>query len=112
MSKVNLKDNIWIEGFDDMKSQLFKFNYLMNDIDISHSLGNCSSYSSIQCFKTSEISEELAKTICYKKQFYLNYALFNDLKENDWREPYMFTSAKESIQSACSKEYCIIYKNL
>ena len=33
MSKVNLKDNIWIEGFDDVKSQLFKFNYLMNDID-------------------------------------------------------------------------------
>lgn len=87
--KINLKDNIWIEGFE-------KYHLLLTKIATIDKL-------IIYQGKTSEISEELAIK-CIKEGFlscdYMNY--HNKIIE--------FETAKESIQSACDKKYCIIYK--
>lgn len=89
MSKLNLKDNIWIEGFT--REELFDLSKedwrnIVDDVSVDKML-----YSG----KTSEIPEELAKQI-----FDWGY---DDLELH-------FESLDESIQSACDKEFCIIYK--
>jgi hypothetical protein len=94
MNKINLKDNIWIEGFD-------------SELNLKYNRRRRIVYSG----KTSEIPEELAKEcvqILAKTSlgnFYRNY-------QYDKPQPVAFTkcTAKESIQSACGKKYCIIYK--
>lgn len=68
--KVNLKDNIWIEGFDNISTWNTKLCYFGQVSEKQIEV--------IWRGKTSEIPEEIAK---------------------------------ESIQSACDKHYCIIYKN-
>lgn len=81
---INLKDNIWIEGFDSKRkfiTSLSKGDYIDNPI--------------IYKGKTSEIPKEIAKE-------YFDYG-YDDLEIH-------FTSLKEAIQSTCSKEYCIIYR--
>lgn len=100
--KTQLKDGIWIEGFDKL-SEVYAFK------DNMCIVGEAVPY--IYIGKTSEISEELAKTcaeILAKTtmgNFYRNY-------QYNKPQPVSFTKckAKESIQSACSQEYCIIYK--
>jgi len=101
MSKVNLKDNIWIEGFDDMALWNQKLCYLGQMLENNILI--------IYEGKTSKIPEELASQCCE----YMN--LWNDLvfykQYNLQQDAYNFKTAKESIQSACPEEYCIIYKN-
>lgn len=86
MSKVNLKDNIWIQGFDSF---------------ITLSFALAAGVKPIYAGKTSEIPEELAKEcVLPPVNGYRNY-------KNLWIN---VNTAKESIQSACPEEYCIIYK--
>lgn len=101
--KTLLKDSIWIEGFDTIDNR----NERLRIISICDTIIDELIYSG----KTSEISEELAKTcaeILAKTtfgNFYRNY-------QYNKPQPVSFTkcAAKESIQSACSQIYCIIYK--
>ena len=96
--KTLLKQNIYIEGFDEE----YIFNYqLFTDGKI------------IYQGKTSEIDEELAKE-CVDQ-----YSLLNPVLYWNYGVPYPhyytdceFTTAKDSIQSACSQKFCIIYKEI
>lgn len=96
--KTQLKDGIWIEGFDlsDLSEYfLAGVNYTQsNDKEV------------LFVGKTSEISEELAKTCIDWNEFDDNIIKYYDYIKDYW--PHL--TAKESIQSACSQEYCIIYK--
>ena len=105
MSKLNLKDNIWIEGFT--REELFDLSKedwrnIVDDVSVDKML-----YSG----KTSEIPEEIAKMVLdwmfwdekIEQRMYKNY-------NKPFIVTYPFVNYKESIQSACNKEYCIIYK--
>lgn len=102
--KINLKDNIWIDGFDHFWQMVLREQSFL-DTDLKYTKDH------IYSGKTSEISEELAKEcveILAKTtmgNFYRNY-------QYNKPQPVSFTkcTAKESIQSACPHEYCIIYK--
>ncbi len=115
--KTNLKENIWIEGFDTEKhkNSLLDTWYKEDEL-LWHG-------------KTSEISEELAKQFVQRFVDYKDYSGENtrvydyiDSSMNDserklnWirggRKTTLFwhLTAKKSIQSACNKPYCIIYK--
>lgn len=90
---INLKNDVYITGFDDEQAAFSEFErltQLANEI--------------IYAGKTLDITEEIAENIAYK----------GELCEYYWNEildDYDKTiTAKESIQSACSKEYCIIFK--
>ena len=98
MSKVNLKENIWIEGFD--TEVLCLHNYL--SIQNKHYPIDMCIYSG----KTSEIPEELAKECAEIIELTDTKYLCVDYNGNS----PCFLSAKQSIQSACQEEYCIIYK--
>lgn len=94
---TNLKDNIWIEGFEEefFQIQLLQVVGIEYDKEV------------IYHGKTSEIPEEVAKKCV------LNWrtdGLYNNYKIESQYEEYMFKTATESIQSACDKPYCIIYK--
>ena len=108
MSKVNLKENIWIEGFTneelcEFTSKSWKdFRFSLDEVLYSG--------------KTSEIPEKLAREYVkttpnlYEGMIVLdnhgNNVLFYNYKIND----YVKRSGVRSIKSACSEEYCIIYK--
>lgn len=98
--KINIKDNIWIEGFDtdyelDGKLDWFTHNPCCDSDDI------------LYFGFTSDISDEFAKKcVC---------SLFDDSfrdysKNGVGYESFPFETSKQSIQSACDKLYCIIYK--
>jgi hypothetical protein len=98
MSKINLKDNIWIEGFD-TNEELYNFK---NELCI---VGEELPY--IYIGKTFEIPEELAKELVENDGSgvsYKDYDLFRGHLIN------FLETAKESIQSACKEEFCVIYK--
>ena len=110
--KTNLKDNILIVGFNSIKYP--------DGISSEHmwwdGCDDLTNYVLLYSGKTSEISEVLAKK-CVKKSLpnfntYLNY----DQKRGKNNTPFdktelmWFKTAKESIQSACKDEYCLIYK--
>lgn len=101
---VNLKDNIWIEGYDNQGD--LGYGYFCLAADRSYDLKNI-----LYQGKTSEILEELAKECVDKFSALLPILYWN------YSTPYPhyyinceFKTAKESIQSACDKEYCIIFK--
>lgn len=116
---VNLKDNIWIEGFDMHEVGHFMVTKDRNFIgDIAKKI--------IYSGKTSDIPEEIAKKSlllhpyssgqckCYFE--YDNPELDLDNKScrcrnnpNKSRNDHLW-DWKESIQSACNQEYCIIFK--
>ena len=99
---VNLKDNVWIEGFDMHEVGHFMVTKDRNFIgDIAKKI--------IYSGKTSDIPEEMAKE-CVSfhfsnecKIYYNNYSKIENIIS--WQN-----TAKESIQSACNQEYCIIFK--
>ncbi len=96
--KTNLKENIWIEGFDDN----FGLGYRAKNATY---FKECLYYG-----KTSEIPEEIAKRHIKNDGDSLG-EWFKDYSSSiDNNPPYSKETAKESIQSACDKEYCIIYK--
>ena len=114
---INTKDNIWIEGFDTIEAKNDELRYLCH---VSENMLSELIYAG----KTSDISEEIAKE-CVKEIslstgiFYVNYIKMNALKiieekrgasHNILVTQPMLKSAKESIQSACNQEYCIIFK--
>jgi hypothetical protein len=94
--KTYLKENIYINGFDDIVELYYK------SADICIDSGN---FAILYEGKTSDISEEIAE----------QYANKGELCEYYWNEQLddydRNISAKESILSACSEEYCIIYKS-
>ena len=99
---VNLKDNIWIEGFDMHEVGHFMVTKDRNFIgDIAKEI--------IYSGNTSDIPEEIAKE-CVKHIDSLGegYGGYFDYNSKDWM--YHLNTAKESIQSACNQEYCIIFK--
>lgn len=97
--KTNLKDNIWIDGFDTKEQYnyaCFGFSVLENDNAILYN------------GEMSDISEEIAKKYVVRIErngdrsvfvFYKNYNGTIDA----------FPTAQRSIKSACDKKYCIIY---
>lgn len=100
MSKVNLKDDIWIEGFDSIDLA----NYFLKGVNYTQSKDKYVVYVG----KTSEIPEEVAKECVFEiistSYPYRQYCL--EFKNRT----ALFVNAKQSIQSACDKPYCIIYK--
>lgn len=96
--KTQLKDDIWIEGFDTIDTR----NKRLKIISICDTIIDELIYSG----KTSEISEELAKECIDWNEFDDNIIKYYDYIKDYW--PHL--TAKESIKSACSQEYCIIYK--
>lgn len=92
MSKVNLKDNIWIEGFNNILS-VHDYETWYNEDEL---------YNVLFSGKTSEISEEVAKECVYIRPYVNTYLRYD-------KSGHLF-SAKESIKSACPEEYCIVYK--
>lgn len=97
MSKVNLKSNIWIEGFDTSDECFLPVAKFYPD-----KLDNV-----LYEGKTSEIPEELAKECVYGKVYtFSGVKDYPDFVDSSNR----FNQAKKSIQSACKEEYCVIYK--
>lgn len=93
--KTNLKDNIWIEGYNNRVYPITALN--REDV-----------YDVLYAGKTSEIPEDVVKEC-------LAFPLMGDFVDysshNSECPSYIAVSTiKESIQSACDKPYCIIYK--
>ena len=96
MSRIELKEGIFIEGFNSKRSFILKL-----------SKGYYIDYPILYKGKTSEIPEVIAKS-CVKKS---SRPITKEGYKNYFKsEPYWYWTAKESIQSACPEEYCIIYK--
>ncbi len=108
----NLKDNIWIEGFDSFIAHEEAIVYFLR---ISENDNPEIVYSG----KTSDIPEEIAKE-CVLKMMCVNaedlvHAMYRryhagNMEVQSLTHQYSCVSAKESIQSACNQEYCIIFK--
>lgn len=96
--KTNLKDNIWIEGFD-LIEELQNTEGYKNLIPV------------IFVGKTSEIPEEIAKECIEYFIQRCKYRNYNPDKLIDGIKLMGFNYSKQSIQSACDKPYCIIYKS-
>lgn len=102
MSRIELKPGIFIEGFDEeyqYRQRLYGNKGISNSTELLYQ------------GKTNEISEELAKECAELLTPKHPISLWRNYKY-DKPQPASFTkcTAKESIQSACDKEYCIIYK--
>ena len=104
---INLKENIWIEGFN-TSEELYKFK------DSICFVGEKEPY--IYLGKLLEIPEELAKSIVETIPHIYggiritdncgNDVLFKNYKINE----FVKRSGIRSIKSACIDKYCIIYK--
>lgn len=109
MKSINLRDNIWIEGFE-RKSLIYdRILQLGGEQDILYK------------GKTSEIPEDLVEKcviqfgLCKGTQLDDGSILQEDIYFGfkNYKPGFGvvdFETPKESIQSACDKEYCIIYK--
>lgn len=103
MSKIELKEGIFIEGFNNWLDSADEF---LN----KHIKRNCDL---IYQGKTSDIPEEIAnKIFTFHSSFNIPGRVDKFYKNFNFRNDGIgyVCSAKESIQSACSEEYCIIYK--
>ena len=99
--KTNLKNEIWIEGFDTTNELVSKKEYFPI---IDGKLQNI-----IYSGKTSGIPEELASQCCKYQNSYEGEPFYKEYGDATWAT-HPYETAKESIESACNKEYCIIYK--
>lgn len=105
--KTNLKDNIWIVGFnqhreidDDYLTEIF---IASNDDNIIYE-GD-----------VSDITEEIAKLCALadvrdegtEREITIGYKTYGDVSNIKW---FPLLTAKESIRSACSLKQCVIYK--
>ena len=104
--KTQLKDGIWIEGFDKL-SEVYAFK------DNMCIVGEAVPY--IYIGKTSEISEEMAKELITQIGTYFIgdipiYKNYTDEQHLPVMKRHQMLNTKQAIQSACSQEYCIIYK--
>ena len=96
--KVELKEGIFIEG-----SSNVEYFYGL-EAWVNH-YGSGVIYQG----KTSEIPEELASQCCKYQNSYEGEPFYKKYGDVIWTI-YPYKTAKESIQSACQNEYCIIYK--
>ena len=114
---VNLKSNIWIEGFYpditengfDAKDKLMGF--LIKNFFDKDNLDKLDDV--LYEGKTLDIPEDVASMFCdwtfwdekdqKERRRYYNYGERSVVS-------YPFLSAKESIESACNAEYCVVYK--
>lgn len=95
----NLKDNIWIEGFNTAKES----HLIYENISIKYSI--------IYVGKTSEIHEEIAKECAEIHQGLSYWGGPNDIFYVDYNNKLNgFSKAKNSIKSTCPQEYCIIFR--
>lgn len=100
MNKVELKNKIFIEGFDTQwqyRKRLYGNTGISNSVEL------------IYQGKTSEMPEELASQCCKYHTIYEGSVHYKEYGNITWAT-YPYIEAKESIQSACNKEFCIIYK--
>ena len=93
---VNLKDNVWIEGFD-MEIDIAYY-------ELAEAIGG-GMKDFIYKGKTSDIPEDIAKECVDWHEFDLDHKLYYNYDGTNWKY-----TAKESIKSACNQEYCIIFK--
>lgn len=93
---INLRDNIWIEGFNNHNNLIAYYDSLVHERK-----------ERIYCGKSSEIREEIAKE-CVKKWCSGN-GFYNNYKTESQYTEYLCKTAKQSILSACDKEFCIIF---
>lgn len=104
---VNLKDNFWIEGFD-----IHEVGYFMRTKD-GNFIGDVAK-EIVYSGNASDIPEEIAKEcvdIDYSGEYWEGMWQYSGYRNFDDNIPYDHVStAKESIQSACNQEYCIIFK--
>lgn len=96
--RTELKEGIFIEGFDEKIHLNLTCDVYFED---THNI--------LYKGKTSDIPEEVAKE---GVKNWRTDGLYNNYKIESQYEEYLFKTAKQSIQSACDKEYCIIYKEL
>jgi hypothetical protein len=107
---VNLKDNIWIEGFDNNQVAFTAFEKMTQ-------LANGTIYAG----ETRSIPEELAGEYVQQNGLVKGTQLDDGIIVGEdvffgyknYKEGFgilEYRTAKESIQSACDKEYCIIIK--
>lgn len=111
--KTELKDNIWIKGLDSIP--------ILKDIKDSDMLYNGVLHI-IYSGKTSKIPEEMLQQVVHSSicvNSVDNLVRYADYSSNTvnlkvrgklTKVNKSFATAKESIQSACNKEFCIIYK--
>lgn len=94
----NLKDNIWIEG-------------LNSGIEVSVCYDALGYENIIYHGKTTEIPEEIAKECVEIHQGLSYWEGADDLFYVDYNDKTNgFSKAKNSAQSACPQEYCIIFR--
>lgn len=97
--ETKLKDATYIEGFDtewEYRQYLYGVGGVNRQLDI------------IYQGKTSEISEDLAKTcVKFSGSSVKDYALSREPHPQVYDNKF---TGKESIQTACSQDYCIIFK--
>ena len=110
---INLKDNIWIEGFGNNQVAFEAFEKMTE-------LANGTIYAGETYNLPEELAMECTRDIILSTGvFYINYRKMAALKDHIenrsvWHnqivwEP-MCKTAKESILTACDKPYCIIFK--
>lgn len=100
---INLKDNIFIEEFDDEFS-MWKF-WNANKFKLFDIVGE------LYLGKTSEIPEDIARIST--NSYYLGSNFYGDFENCEFSNEInklLFFTAKESIYSICTKPFCIIYK--
>lgn len=97
MNKIELKKDIFIEGFDDIDLWNKKLCYLGQISEKNIKI--------IYQGKTSEITrDDVEDYIIANKGAYL-------LFYRNYKDGFpLFRTIQKSIQSACNKDYCIIYK--
>ena len=98
-SQVNLKKNIWIEGFN---TPLQRDNRIL---ELLPKIGDADQKDPILYWKkTSEITEEVAKQLVERLSIFTPMYRAYDKTYSDYYE-----TAVESIKSACQHKWCIVY---
>ena len=110
---INLKGDIWIAGFGTIEDKDDKLRYLFH---VSENMASELIYAG----KTLDIPEEIAKECVIQYDIEKGELIDEFVVEEDilfgfknYKEGFGvldFQTAKESIQSACNREYCIIFK--
>lgn len=115
---TNLKENIWVKGFDSKKSWKLQEDNFAESTSIAIKVGNTANIDIIYSGKTSEIPEEVARECVLIDErisywggvddiFFVNYYAKNNSPTY---------TAKKSIESAVTKpdgtiyDYIIIFK--
>ena len=99
MERVNLKDNIFIDGFDSELSAVSTGGSMWFGKNMELLL---------YAGKTSEIPEDVAEECAEWDYVYMDIVRWTNYKTLSHDDN--LNTAKQSIQSACQEEYCIIYK--